>query len=387
MKRWITGFVVLSLVAVENACGSVEYTVTDLGNLPDGMASIAYGINNNGQVAGDAQTSKSLQQAFLYSGGAMQSLGTLPGGNQSWAYGINNNGQVVGYSFVDPYSSNPHAFIYSNGAMQDLGTLPGGSSSWAYGINNKGQVVGNSYSNPRNTDAGLSEGPFAFLYSNGVMQDLGTLPGGSSSYAYGINNKGQVTGWSETYGPNGENTAAHAFLYSGGVMQDLGTLGGQSSFATGINDDGNVVGGAYTSGNATFQAFLYSNGVMQDLGTLGGPDSNSQGINNRGQVVGYADTSISDIYGNFVSHAFLYSGGSMLDLNSLIPSNSGWTLVEATDINDNGQICGYGINSSGQTDAFLLTPTVPEPSALIVWSLIGSLGIALGWRRKRKRAA
>jgi probable HAF family extracellular repeat protein len=52
--------------------------------------------------------------------------------------------------------------------------------------------------------------------------------------------------------------------------------------------------------------------------------------------------------------AFLYSG-SMLDLNSLLPPGSGWTLVDATGINNAGQITGTGL-SQGQVRAFLLTP-------------------------------
>ena len=57
-------------------------------------------------------------------------------------------------------------------------------------------------------------------YSGGTMIDLGTL-GGTYSYANGINNKGQIVGYSLT--ASGQD---HAFLYSGGKMTDLGTLGG-----------------------------------------------------------------------------------------------------------------------------------------------------------------
>lgn len=66
--------------------------------------------------------------------------------------------------------------------------------------------------------------------------DLGTL-GGSSTVGYGINNAGQVTGFSQT--AQGET---HAFLYSKGQMTDLGTLGGNLSVGRGINDAGQITG-------------------------------------------------------------------------------------------------------------------------------------------------
>ena len=57
--------------------------------------------------------------AVLYT---VTGLGTL-GGSGSEAFGINTSGQVVGYAQTN--SGNYDAFSYSNGTMNDLGTLAG----------------------------------------------------------------------------------------------------------------------------------------------------------------------------------------------------------------------------------------------------------------------
>ena len=79
----------------------------------------------------------------------------------------------------------------------------------------------------------------------GAMTNLGTLGGVAApeSYAYGINDSGQVTGYSDVFGGN---TPA-AFLYSGSVMTKLGPLGG-SNFGFDINSSGQVTGGPISLG-------------------------------------------------------------------------------------------------------------------------------------------
>jgi probable HAF family extracellular repeat protein len=182
--------------------------------------------------------------------------------------------------------------------MTDLGTLEGGESSAARGINQSGDVVGQS---------GTAEGTsHAFLWREGVMTDLGTLGGFGSSGANSINGVGQVVGYS-TSPETGEN---HAFLWQNGVMTDLGTLGGAWSQAFDINDAGQVVGHSRVSAedDVAVHAFLWQNGVMTDLGTLGGRTSHAQGINANGDVVGWSET----VKG--VTHAVQWTQGGIIDL-------------------------------------------------------------------------
>lgn len=82
--------------------------------------------------------------------------------------------------------------------VRDLGTLPGNTSQ-ASGINERGQVVGWSAVGG-NEQALLNE--HAFLFEHGVMTDLGMLPGGNSSTASAINNRVQIVVYSGTpYSP------------------------------------------------------------------------------------------------------------------------------------------------------------------------------------------
>jgi probable HAF family extracellular repeat protein len=87
------------------------------------------------------------------------------------------------------------------------------------------------------------------------------------------------------------------------------------------------------------------------MGTLGGY-SEAVAINNLGQVVG-------DSYTVGGSHAFVTDLATMqmVDLNTQIPPDSGWTLFEASAINDAGQIVGTGqLPGYNNVHAYLLTP-------------------------------
>ena len=132
-------------------------------------------------------------------------------------------------------------------------------------------------------------------------------------------------------------------------MMDIGTLGGLQSFAYGVNNSSEVVGGADLP-NGIEHAFLFSEGTLQDLtpGLL--LSSRAYAINNRHKIVGYITSG--------EQHAFIFQNGTNTDLNDVIDPNSGWLLEVATGINEKGQIVGVGTHPVYTLRAFLLTPVL-----------------------------
>jgi probable HAF family extracellular repeat protein len=228
-------------------------------------ASAAFGINAAGDIVGQSHVNGTdPPHAVIHRNGVLSDLGTGYGsGSFSRAWKINSMGEIVGER-ARRQSSPLRAFLLRNGRFRDLGTLGGtagsfGTSSVAYDINDRRQVVGGALP---------AQGPLhGFLWERGVMRDLGTLGGNSeATEARAINERAQVVGFSPTAAGS-----THAFLWEEGAMRDLGTLGGDSSYAWGINAKGEVVGGSRTPvspPNNAGHAFLWAKGRMVDLNTV-----------------------------------------------------------------------------------------------------------------------
>jgi probable HAF family extracellular repeat protein len=199
-------------------------TPTSLGTL-GGYISYATGINASGAVTGLATDSAGNAQAFLYRNGAMT---TLTAGTWASGYGVNATGSVVGT--VESTPGHFQAFIWTPGS--GLTTL-GSGVSHGMGINNAGRVVGSA--------VGASGYTRAF-YSDGTgLNQIGTL-GGGNSYAYGVNGFGDIVGYSDT-----ATGGTAGFLWSNGVLYDLNALVGLNrgwmiTEAYGINDKGQITG-------------------------------------------------------------------------------------------------------------------------------------------------
>ncbi|MHC5113852.1 MAG: hypothetical protein ACYTGP_05430 [Planctomycetota bacterium] len=224
-----------------------------------------------------------------------------------------------------------------------LGTL-GGQGSVAFGLNDHGDVVG--WSNP--TGAGVCNDHIcrnAFLWSGGVMTDLGKLFGDEESIARAINNAGRIVGTSERDVIAGSGTF-HGVKWDAGVIAALPDLGQGQSFAHDVNESGTIVGHTQNPSTNRDTVVTWDGISVTDIGASEPHQySRGHGISDAGIVVGMAWNLFSP------NDAILYDG-------------LGWTQIggfgqfqnaEAYDVNDAGFAAGYMAFPSGSWHACVWT--------------------------------
>jgi len=164
-------------------------------------------------------------------------------------------------------------------------------------------------------------------------------PGGRPSYATGINNAGQIVGLEIVGGG-----VYRAVLWNGGLATELAPVGGAfgiASMGLGINNSGQIAGVSF--GEFQTRATLWSGTTPTNLGTLEGKGRNSvaNDINDAGQVVGYSQTPGE---AEAEGHATLWHGTTPIDLGTLGGKNS-----NARGINNVGQVVGTSEVSLGDS--------------------------------------
>jgi probable HAF family extracellular repeat protein len=198
------------------------------------------GLNNRGELAGQGR----LTRAAVWQSGKQNEIAGLPAAQVSIAYDLNDAGDVVGCSTTQDGKSS-RAFLFHDGALADLGIPAGLVSSQAQSVNEHRQVLVWAY-----TPTGHAQ---AFLWEAGRYTPL-CAPTEEDIWAYGLNNKGQVVG----------SAAGRAFLWSGGKRWDLNAFlpkgsGWTLTEAKSINDKGQIVGTGRYRGRE--RAFLLSPAV------------------------------------------------------------------------------------------------------------------------------
>ncbi len=319
---------------------SPSFQVEDLGTLPGDNFSVAYHVNNLGEVVGVSGNNRDPAyghglRAFLYREGRMIDLGTL-GGVGSQAFNLNDNGQVVGITYQA--EGRTIAFLYSNGQMTNLEALAGVSGVWQLtpaAINNAGQIVGRAYERQSGTEAPFyyTAGQF-LLFTN---HPPGIYPSGSAG---DINESGLACGASDL----GMSRYVAVYISEMGVMPIplVQAIPGET-YGFAINNSGHLLGGL--GGNN----FIYRDGELTFIGPFReGYMGYASDLNDSDDVIGYDPSSDPS--------PFLYREGVVYYLNDHIRPHTGWTLQGAYGLNNKAQIVGFGLHH-GKTRAYLLTPT------------------------------
>lgn len=355
--------------------------------------------------------------------GNLIDIGDLDGGSGfSEAFDININGKVVG---ISSKGAGSHGFQWEyQTPLIDMGDLPGGPDfSRAVSINSadvavgasgvsvldktdveiqtvtiSGSPTGGTYTlsweddqstvhttTPLAHDADATAVQMALRQITGLggvtVMSTGTSPNFTFTMTFDgtadLGNINQLTSTNNLTG--GTPMIAHATTHEGGAgtmidsleafiwtegetITGLGSLEtefvAQYSEATDINDAGLIVGRSVT--DAGMRAFILDPGDPETPGLVPIPPlaltNEAFAINNIGAVVGTS-------YGDGFQFGFVWSKErETINLNTTLDSSgSGWTVLDAFDIDEFGRIVGRAQFSIGEPQAVLLTPLNDPP--------------------------
>lgn len=255
-----------------------------------GRFSAAQGINNKGLIVGRMGTTTSEAHAFKW---YLGTLTDLTAGTRSIAFAISSSSHIAG-QWTDGSTPPKHfAAVWGSGAPGTPTLLSGlgGFVDFASDIVDAPVIAGTS------AFAGSPLRRRATLWISGSTRNLGTL-GGNNSYGRGLlvgtwpdpgESSIYVVGESETIPGSFDS---HAFIYNLGIMRDIGTLPGcTTTIAYAINRLQNVVG-TCNAGGSPIRAWLWNGTSMVALDSLLPPGSGwelnvAYDINDLGKIVGY----------------------------------------------------------------------------------------------------
>ncbi len=272
----------IALVFLPPAALGIEYSFATI-NMPGVEGTVAYGINDFGNIVGAFDG----QYGFLNVGAKFKPIGipgalyssmggsftTIdpPGSSGSIAYGINNNGDIVGFyglPTLPGHAFEGRGFLDVGGNFTTI-DFQGAPETRAQGINDFGNIVGYGRFGTRND---------GFLYVGGNFTTI-NFPGAQFTEAFDINNSGNIVGG---YSNAGE---FHGFLYVGGNFTTIDPPGSSGSIAYGINNYGDIVG-YYVDATGHYHGFLDVGGNFTPIDVPFAIYTMAFGINDSGNIVG-----------------------------------------------------------------------------------------------------
>jgi uncharacterized membrane protein len=259
-----------------------------------------YGINNSGQVLGNGNLTISpfSKVGFIREPDGAYTIISVAGSSDFAATAINNKGEVAGYYFgADNFW---HSFFRDVSGKITVfddpnATKATGNGTYAWVINDKGEIGG--FYNYNNI-TGINR---AFLRDRlGNFRNFDAVPGGSTlMQPMAINLSGEVTGY---YG-NAETLVTHCFLRNTeGTVTDFEIPGSSASIASGINDGGTIIGYWMVTNQLAVDSFVRD--IAGNITTFAAPSNNygtfATSINAKGQIIGNWQDNVSFVYHGFV---------------------------------------------------------------------------------------
>jgi uncharacterized membrane protein len=192
-----------------------KHKVTEIrcpGDLSDNNSTTVSAINNAEQVVGSCSDDQR-NNAFVRDKKGNIVLLNYPGSDGTVAFGINDLGQVVGQYWGFRFGEalqRFHGFVWKDGTYTTIDSpFAEAMFTTLWGINNAGQIIGTYlHHRPGSSDINDYDSEVAFLYDNGKFTEL-DFPGahipfccGAQTFPMDINNLGQVVG--STYNSDGK---------------------------------------------------------------------------------------------------------------------------------------------------------------------------------------
>lgn len=310
----------------------------------------AGGINDSGEITGIISNPQDVPLTFYSSWWVPPSYNLLRGPQGAFSK-VDNAGDAVGFG--------PAVFNINKNMV--VANLPWNQEFSASDVNNVNQVLANLYANPTSNMTTIVS---LYDWVSQAVTTLDPLPGQTTNVGGGMNDHGDVVGYSGNRG----------FLYSNGQMSDVGAC-----YLLDINDMKLAVGSVLDATNR-FNVPAYidlsqTNAQVQKIPMPYEADQYVTGegaasaVNNENIIVGH------DIHGPYPDYVQISNGypfvyqlgqsGPAQDLNDLIPPNSGWYLSDAQDINNVGQIVGTAWPFDGSQVGTMWSPYVVTPRVSI----------------------
>jgi hypothetical protein len=355
MRRLLWGTLLGGLVIGTAVAWGADYTLVDLGPIRPAH------LDEVGRVAGTMTTAFTQEAVLASSATGMTPLGFLPitvtpgvceaCQHMSTALGV-SQGIVVGQSTAGVNGFITHGFRWTTGGgIEDLNTPGDGNTvTVATGINRVGTICG---------VGSLADGRSgALVWIAGVPLLLPSLPGQlpGQSYATAINDAGDIVGEASFPG-----NITHAVRWPvGGGVEDIDTLGSSFSFATTISLLGGIGGEVSLPGIGRRGFFWTRDTGMVALEPIAGMQSSTvKGYNADSILVGSSITVPPDCC-QVVTVATFWQWDGPVPLEVLVTDlPTGWTLEDARGVNAAGQITGFGV-VGGERHGFRLDPITPS---------------------------